>query len=213
VNRADRPTLVVMVKAPVAGAVKSRLAGKVGIAEATRFYRVATAGLILRLGRDPRWRTVLAIAPDAALAAPFWPADIARIAQGQGDLGSRMQRLLDRLPPGPVAIVGSDIPAIGADDIAAAFAALGRADLVFGPAEDGGYWLVGARRRPAVPRLFGDVRWSGPHALADTLRNAGRRSVAFAATLADVDTLADYLAWRKSERPASLAAGRPSKTG
>ena len=210
---ADRPILVVMVKAPGAGAVQSRLAAKGGIAEATRFYRVATAGRLVRLGRDPRWRPVLAIAPDAARAAPFWPAGIARIAQGPGDLGARMQRLLDHLPPGPVAIVGSDIPAIGADDIAAAFSALGRADLVFGPAEDGGYWLVGARRRPAVPRLFDGVRWSGPHALEDTLRNAGRRSVAFVETLADVDTLADYLAWRKHERPASLAAGRPSEKG
>ena len=58
--------------------------------------------------------------------------------------------------------------------IAAAFRLLGRHDLVFGPAEDGGFWLVGARRRPRLPPLFGQVRWSSPHALADTLADLPR---------------------------------------
>ena len=65
---------------------------------------------------------------------------------------------------------------------------LGRHDIVFGPAEDGGFWLVGARRSPRLPPLFGAVRWSGPHALADALANLPRRvSVGFAARLEDVD--------------------------
>ena len=59
---------------------------------------------------------------------------------------------------------------------------------MFGPAEDGGFWLVGARRSPRLPPLFGTVRWSGPHALADVLDNLPRRvSVGFAARLEDVD--------------------------
>ena len=53
---------------------------------------------------------------------------------------------------------------------------------------DGGFWLVGARRSPRLPPLFGKVRWSGPHALADALGNLPRRvSVGFAARLEDVD--------------------------
>ena len=61
-------------------------------------------------------------------------------------------------------------------------------DLVFGPAEDGGFWLIGARRCPCLPPLFGAVRWSGQHALADVLANLPARvSVGFAARLADVD--------------------------
>ena len=75
--------------------------------------------------------------------------------------------------------------------IAKAFRLLGRHDLVFGPAEDGGFWLVGARRSPRLPPLFGTVRWSGPHALADALANLPRRvSVGFAARLDDVDDAA-----------------------
>ena len=71
----------------------------------------------------------------------------------------------------------------------------GRHDLVFGSTGDGGFWLVGARRLPRLPPLFGAVRWSSPHALADTLANLPRRiSVGYAARLEDVD---DGVAWRR----------------
>jgi glycosyltransferase A (GT-A) superfamily protein (DUF2064 family) len=90
-------------------------------------------------------------------------------------------------------LIGSDIPAVTRAHIAAALAALGRHDSVFGPAEDGGYWLVGERRLHAMPDLFRGVRWSSPHALADTLANlAPGETDAFAATLADVDDGAAY---------------------
>ena len=160
-----------MAKAPVAGAVKTRLAREIGVATATRFARQATAALLQRLARDPRWQTILAVSPDAAVASRCWPPGIARIAQGRGDLGRRMQRLMQRMPPGPVAIVGTDVPGITPTLIAQAFRRLGRHDAVFGPAADGGYWLVGMRRRPRLLRPFAGVRWSSEHALADTLAN------------------------------------------
>jgi glycosyltransferase A (GT-A) superfamily protein (DUF2064 family) len=102
-----------------------------------------------------------------------------------------MQRLFDRAPPGPLVLIGTDIPGITPAHIAAAFRLLGRHDAVFGPAADGGYWLVGLRRRPCVLRPFRGVRWSTQHALADTLANLRSRSVAHLPTLADVDTPAD----------------------
>ncbi|MEZ5841192.1 MAG: hypothetical protein R3D02_12480 [Hyphomicrobiales bacterium] len=61
-----------------------------------------------------------------------------------------------------------------------------------------------------MPKLFSAVRWSGPHALADTLANAAGRTVALVDRLADVDTDADYFRWRKRERPAHPATRRPS---
>jgi uncharacterized protein len=113
--------------------------------------------------------------------------------QGEGDLGTRMRRALAACPPGPAVLVGSDIPALSADHIAAAFRLLGSHDLVFGPAADGGFWLVGARRCPVLPPLFGPVRWSGRHALADVLSNLPRRvSAGFAARLDDVDDGPSY---------------------
>ena len=112
--------------------------------------------------------------------------------QGKGDLGQRMRRLFAALPPGPAIIVGSDIPAIEPEHIAQAFRLLGRNDAVFGPAPDGGYWLIGFKRTPKALAPFAGVRWSSPHALADTLANLKGKRVAFAATLSDVDSKDDY---------------------
>ena len=179
-----------MAKAPVAGAVKTRLAREIGVATATRFVRHCTAALIARVGFDPRWETSLWVTPDASCASRHWPLRLTRMPQGRGDLGSRMQRMLDRAAPGPVAIIGTDIPGITPAHIMQTFRVLGRADCVFGRATDGGYWLVGARRRPHTPRPFANVRWSSEHALADTLANLAGRSVGFAATLSDVDDAA-----------------------
>jgi len=76
--------------------------------------------------------------------------------------------------------------------VADAFRALGRANAVFGPAEDGGYWLVGlGPRRPAHP--FAAVRWSSPNALEDTLANFAGHRVCRLRTLSDVDTANDLL--------------------
>ena len=82
-------------------------------------------------------------------------------------------------------------PTPGRSDARAAFRALGSAHAAFGPAADGGYWLVAmSPRRPAHP--FAAVRWSTEHALADTLANFGGRRVALLRTLHDVDTAADW---------------------
>jgi len=109
-------------------------------------------------------------------------------------LGQKMERAMR--PFRRVLLAGSDIPGLRAADIAAGFAALGRADAVFGPAEDGGYWLVGmGPRRPARP--FAGVRWSSEHALADTLRNFRGRRVAFLRRMRDVDTAEDLAALRR----------------
>jgi uncharacterized protein len=176
-----------MAKAPMAGVVKTRLAREIGVVGATRFARHAAHALLGRVASDPRWQTIVAVAPDTGVVSRFWPHQLARMPQGGRDLGARMQHIFDHLPPGPALIVGTDVPGITPAHMAEAFRLLGRHDAVFGPAVDGGYWVVGAKRRPRVPRLFADVRWSGPHALADTLANLKGSTVAFAATLRDVD--------------------------
>lgn len=184
-------TLIIMAKAPVMGSVKTRLAREVGAIEATRFYRTAVATVVRRLSRDTRWRTVLAVSPDTSLFAPCWPRGAARVPQGRGDLGQRMQRLLDMPRTGRVVLIGTDIPAVRPIHIARAFALLGSADVVLGPAADGGFWLVGTSRSRPVPRLFQEVPWSMPHTLRATVAGLAGRRVAFAATLDDVDTAID----------------------
>ena len=187
-----RPRLVIMVKEPRAGRVKTRLGREIGMPAAAWWFRHQSARLIRTLGRDPRWQTILSVAPDTARTSRAWPGHLPRMAQGSSDLGTRMARIFRHAPPGPVVIVGADIPGIRPAHIARAFAALGRHGAVIGPAEDGGYWLIGlARRAPPPPGLFAGVRWSGPHARADTEATLAGLRIAHVATLRDVDGAAD----------------------
>ncbi len=188
-----RPLVIVFAKAPTLGRVKTRLARDIGQAPARRFYIQETNRLLARLARDGSFDVMLAVAPDAAaVRGRWWPAGVARRRQGHGDLGHRMARALAAARPRPVVVIGSDIPEIDTARLRAAFHALATADLVLGPAADGGYWLVGTRAPALLHRLFRHVRWSGPHARADTLANlpAGRR-VALLDVLEDIDEGAD----------------------
>jgi rSAM/selenodomain-associated transferase 1 len=190
-----RQTLVLFVREPLLGRGKRRLARDIGDVAAVQFERLMIAGLLRRLAADTRWQLRIAVTPDSACSrARHWYARVAAAAgQGNGDLGARMRRALANSPPGPVVLVGSDIPALRAHHIAEAFRLLGCHDLVFGPAEDGGFWLVGARHPQHLPPLFEQVRWSSPHALADTLAGLSRRiRIGFAATLDDVDDGTSY---------------------
>jgi rSAM/selenodomain-associated transferase 1 len=183
--------LVIFARAPQRGRVKRRLAEEIGWPTALGFYRRTLARQIRRLASDRRWSVWLFVTPDDCLGHPAWRGIPRRRVrrQGGGDLGRRMKLPFQVLPPGPVVLVGSDIPAMRGHHIARAFDLLGRHDLVFGPASDGGFWLVGARRGRPLPRaLFAGVRWSSAHALADTLAGlpAGV-TAALADTLDDVD--------------------------
>lgn len=191
--------LVVMSKAPRMGNVKTRLARDIGATEALRFYKTNTNALLRNVGRDSRWTTVIAAAPDIATEeAGFWPDAMPRVPQGRGDLGQRMDGVMQTMPAGPVVLIGCDIPDVTDTRIAAAFRALGNHDAVFGPAEDGGYWLVGLKRFPRVPSIFENVRWSTEHALADTRANLKDARVALLDTLPDIDTGVDYVRWKQS---------------
>jgi uncharacterized protein len=189
-----RRHLILFVRDPVLGRGKRRLARDIGDVAAVRFERLMITRLLRRLGIDPRWHLRIAVTPERARRqARAWRRDTVITTQGGGDLGARMAHAIASAPPGPVVLIGSDIPAIEARHIAGAFRLLGNHDLVFGPARDGGFWLVGARRRPRLPRLFADVRWSSPDALSDTLsRLPPGVKIAFVEALEDVDDRDSY---------------------
>lgn len=188
-----RKTLIIFAKTPRPGRVKTRLAQDIGPVAAAWWYRHCLTALLRRVGRDPRWTTVLAVSPDPDISAASWPAGTVRTAQGTGDLGRRMARALAAAPPGPALLIGSDVPDISGATLARAFALLGRADAVLGPADDGGYWSIGLRhggnRAPAG--FLENVRWSGPHTLQDTIASLGPLKHALADRLADVDDVRD----------------------
>jgi glycosyltransferase A (GT-A) superfamily protein (DUF2064 family) len=89
-------------------------------------------------------------------------------------------------------VIGADIPGISRAHVARAFRALGASDAVFGPAHDGGYWLVGLKRTRVLPSgLFRGVRWSTEHALTDTRASIPDLKIAYVDSLRDVDTACD----------------------
>lgn len=187
--------------------MKRRLARDIGAVAALSFYRATVRGLLQHLGRDRRWRLVVAISPDTLARRPVALTrfgirfDTPVVPQGPGDLGARMARALGRFAPAPAVLIGGDIPAVTPAHIERAFRALLSRDVVLGPASDGGYWLVGVRGRRVLPRLFRNVRWSGPFALADTLRNlASRDRAALVDRLDDVDDVESFGRWREGER-------------
>ena len=188
-----RCRLVILAKLPVAGRVKTRLARDIGIVGATQFYRSTMRALLARVGHQPFWDTLVSISPDSGVASPMLPLNIRRMPQGNGDLGQRMHRPMRVLPPGPVCVIGSDIPAVRARDIRLAFRLLGSVDCVFGPATDGGFWLVGMRRRPCLIFPYRGVGWSQPDTLAQVQAGLGEQTVGLGTTLSDVDSGADLM--------------------
>ena len=194
--------LVIFAKAPRLGTVKSRLAKDLGDVEAARIYRQLAEHTLRALTDDHRWQSYLALTPDKdALAGFIFSApNLARLPQCPGNLGAKMDRMFQDLAPGPVVIVGTDLPDINSDKVARAFKALGDQDAVIGPAEDGGYWLIGLKRRPKIAAIFNDVRWSSPHTLSDTLRNIEKKipaaRIKMLEQLDDIDDIESYQKWQ-----------------
>jgi len=190
-----RPILYVFAKAPVMGRAKTRLAADIGVVQAKRLYRAMTAET-LRTVQDPRWDIVLAVTPPRALGhVPDWDGHM-QIAQASGSLSPRLAAIFNT--KGPIAVIGTDCPQVTATDIAAAFRALKSHQTVFGPASDGGFWLMGANG-PLRPDFFDGVRWSHPDTLSDV---ADRTDGAFGVlrTLTDVDDLKALRQLRSAKR-------------
>jgi len=183
--------LIIFARAPVYGRVKQRLANQIGKSAALEFYRDTLTAVIARLKHGP-WNLSVSVAtPGDQEHAVF--NDIETTVQPCGDLGVRMRSVLDGYNGCNRIIIGSDIPGIEQQHVQRAFALLTNNDLVFGPATDGGFWLVGCSAEHRIcertNRVFmNDVRWSGRHALADTLKTLPpQMRVATACTLSDVD--------------------------
>ena len=193
--------LVLFARRPVMGAVKTRLARDIGRVRATQFYRQNFAETAHRLGNDPRWQLHIAVTPDSAGRWPGVPDSAAVIPQGRGDLGQRMDRVMQTLPREPVVIIGADIPDIQPRHINRAFQQIRRNDVAIGPAGDGGYWLIGMRRRPVVPRgAFDGVEWSSGMEMWQTLNNLTRWNRIWSTELQDVDDGDDWHRWRRRPR-------------
>ena len=187
--------LIIFLKAPRPGYVKTRLAEKLGPEGAAQAYQILLSTLVAALKSLPSVQ--LRFSPDDAREEispwlqPGWEAE----PQGKGELGERLERAFAaEFSRGTrrVVVIGSDCPDVVVSDLQRACSRLAAHDLVLGPARDGGYWMIGLRQ--PVPLLFRGIPWSTSEVLLTTLERAAaaRLTVYQSRRLADVDTLAGW---------------------
>lgn len=188
-----KPVLFVFAKAPILGRAKTRLARDTGHVHAKRLYRMMVARVLRRI-QNSQWQTILAVTPPNALGQiPDWDG-FPQVPQVMGSLSPRLSACFSRR--GPTVVIGTDSPQIRSQDIADAFQALKSSQLVFGPASDGGFWLIGAHG-PLPESVFENVMWSSETTLADVKRNVQGR-VTELRTLTDIDDIEALRAYRRS---------------
>jgi rSAM/selenodomain-associated transferase 1 len=197
--------LCIFARTPELGRVKQRLAREIGDEAALAAHEALLHRAVLQHSagsgsyRIELWLTNLAV------PLPDWLQDSSFELHEQkgGDLGQRMLHTFESaLAAGSACIlVGSDCPDIDAAYVESAIEALTRADVVFGPAEDGGYGLVGMKR--PIPEIFTESRWGDSQVLARALERAERAgvSVALLPEIYDVDELADWQRYQQDGSP------------
>jgi len=175
--------LVILVKRPVSGRVKTRLGHEIGTQHACQYQRLWLSRLLHRLNSDSRFIVTLALSPDRAMYARLGAAEPRghshkrwqrRCAQGNGDLGQRLWRRLSQAQKRPMLVIGADSPRLRPQHLGMALARRGSCDFVLGSASDGGYWLIGRRaglpcKRPLLDNPLNGVSWSSSRARADTI--------------------------------------------
>lgn len=185
------PRICLFARPIVPGRAKTRLIPALGPEGAARLYAAFLADTARSCGQvDARLELWIAGEPDHVSLAHY---ALPRVRQPETDLGGRMRAALTAgRAAGPTLCVGSDAPTLPAGLLRQAFLALGHADLVLGPAADGGFTVIGAAG-PRLPDLCTGIRYSTRHALADTVRaaQAAGLRVALLPPTYDVDTPAD----------------------
>ncbi|MEB3302055.1 MAG: TIGR04282 family arsenosugar biosynthesis glycosyltransferase [Cyanobacteriota bacterium] len=205
-----------MARWPAPGRCKRRLAASIGISRAAAvqarllLHGLAAAQQAASEGRaaGQAIEVVLAVSGVGPQAGRRWGRALAvqrLVHQGEGSLGLRLQRQVTRARREGIqrlVVVGSDLPQLCSDDLLSAFAALRSAEVVVGPACDGGYWLIGLRPTTPSCRLFAGARhpipWGSERVLASTLAAAAAVGIqpVLLAERRDLDHALDLAAWR-----------------
>lgn len=188
------PKLSIFARLPVPGKVKTRLIPALGEEGAARLYARLLAQTV-EVAKDSGLDFELRVTGGEVTAFhELFGGDTAVVDQGEGDLGAKMVRV-----EAPALLIGSDCPGVTAPLLQAAAGALEDRRVVLGPANDGGYYLIGFRE--PVPFLFGDMEWSTPRVLPETLARLAAHGIgpAILPELADIDTAEDLAQWPEFE--------------
>lgn len=191
-----RSVVVIMAKEPAAGRTKTRLSPPLSPSDAARLYEAMLGDTIALVSSVRGVRLALAITPVGAIEAwrPRLPGDALLLPVDGATVGACLSEATRRVFAAGfsrVIAINSDGPTLPAARIEQADALLERTDVVLGPSEDGGYYLIGLRH--PGPDLFRDIAWSTAHVMAQTLERVEKlgRSVALLAPWYDIDTAAD----------------------
>lgn len=196
------PVIIVMAKAPSPGQVKTRLVPALSEGDAADLagcFVQDTVSKVRQIVRD----VIVAFTPSAgrAVLEPLVPSDVAWAEQKGNDLGDRLAGAIEQACAqgfSPVLVLGTDSPTLPASCLGSAVRLLDSrsADVVLGPSDDGGYYLIGLRQ--PCRGLFQNVPWSSPEAYAWTANNARRAGLRLISLPRwyDVDTPADLVRLR-----------------
>jgi rSAM/selenodomain-associated transferase 1 len=201
-----KSVLLLFIKAPVRGQVKSRLAAAIGGETALELYRNFILDIIDSVKKTGYPFRICYYPPDAGAEVSSWLAGQYRIMPQQGgDLGERMENAFLRcFSEGfeRAILIGSDLPDLTPAVLQEAMASLNKNDVVIGPASDGGYYLIGFHKHTFMPRVFQGIPWSTETVFQETmavLQNSGL-AVYQAPKWNDVDTLEDLRALCKRSK-------------
>jgi len=211
VTRSGHSRVAMLTRLPVPGQAKTRLASVLGVEGAAELHRVLTEHVALEvaaLGATGEARVEIWHERGTTRRMRRWLGAVPHYRrQADGDLGARLQAVMKRAFADGAArclAVGSDCPGMTADHLRLALAALDAADLVLGPATDGGYWLIGLRASAApraLPALFEAVSWGSANVLRQTEERATAAGLAtvLLEPLADIDRPEDLPEWRRRQ--------------
>lgn len=185
--------LAVFAKAPRPGMVKTRLAEATSAHWAARVAAAFIHDSVQRLSQVAA-RRFLVVSPTDSIShfLPVAGERFSLLPQGDGDLGARLERFFQAqlTPAARIVVVGSDSPTLPVAYVDEAFALLSQADIVLGPASDGGYYLLGLAR---LPSIFHGIDWGSDKVLEQTIsRLDSNYRLALLPPWYDVDTLADW---------------------
>jgi len=204
-NKRAECAIAIMAKAPLPGEVKTRLCPRLSYEEAAQLYRCFLLDKIKQLNSLKATAPAVAYTPDDTepLFEAMVPSNFTLIPQKGPDLGARLSDTLNRLLESGyrrVMAIDSDTPTLPTAYLERAVSLLNdpEIDVVLGPSEDGGYYLIGLRR--LQPELFEKMHWSTAHVLSETMRRAQTKGLKVACLPAwyDVDTPEDLERLRES---------------
>jgi len=214
VTGAGLSTVLLFVKAPVRGQVKSRLASELGQDAALELYRGFVQDILATIDAGGYDCTVCVHPPDARDRVAEWLGRHRRCLPQRGnDLGTRMENAFHETfasGASQAILVGSDIPDLPGQVFFEAFSALHKNDAVIGPAADGGYYLVGFRKDTFRPEVFRDIAWSTGGVFSETMEHFNRAGarVHMLQQWQDVDTPDDLRSLQRRANGTSFERSR-----